>query len=211
MSDLGFIYDDDRGNLTAVEDHLDNSRNKGFSYDSVNRLQDFNGSWGEGWFGYYDNGNRSEKSLNSSVNYLYEDTDRLTDAGKTYKYNDDGDMTGLGELTLEYDSFHRMKLARRGEIPLANYGYDGNGLRVYKTTGSTKIYLNGPGGNVLAELDGKGRTLAEYVYLNGALVAVYKSKPVAITGPLLLLLDKSQAKPHPEGWSWLVPSMMMMQ
>jgi hypothetical protein len=54
----------------------------------------------------------------------------------------------------------------------ARYGYDGIGLRLFKdTTTGTVIYHNGPDGNVLSEMSDQGRSLADYVYLNGRLIA----------------------------------------
>jgi hypothetical protein len=78
---------------------------------------------------------------------------------------------------------------RKNGSVIAGYGYDANGLRINKTGDETKIYLNGPDGNVLSELDGSGNTLANYIYLNGSLVAkAGKPDHTPVVAPWLLLL-----------------------
>ncbi|MFH2122365.1 MAG: hypothetical protein ABIJ50_02635, partial [Pseudomonadota bacterium] len=71
----------------------------------------------------------------------------------------------MGDFYFDYNPFHRLYQVRKDGAVLAGYGYDANGLRIYKTGSESKIYLNGPDGNVLTELDGSGNTLADYVYL----------------------------------------------
>jgi RHS repeat-associated protein len=50
------------------------------------------------------------------------------------------------------------------------YAYDGDGRRVYKSNG--KLYWYGAGGDILAETDGSGNTLNEYVFFGGKRVAM---------------------------------------
>jgi YD repeat-containing protein len=188
VSKLGFSYDGKRGNLSAVTDSLDSNKNKSFSYDEFSRLRNYNGSWGAGRFDYFINGNRSKKILETTLSYSYTNGDRLTSAA----YNGDGDMTSMNGLVFDYNPFHRLYQVRENGAVLAGYGYDANGLRIFKTGSETKIYLNGPDGNVLSELDGSGDTLADYVYLNGTLVAKVgepDNNPVVAPWLLLLLND----------------------
>ncbi|MFH2122370.1 MAG: hypothetical protein ABIJ50_02660, partial [Pseudomonadota bacterium] len=192
-SNLGFTYNDPRGNLTAVTDSLNGSQYKSFTYDEVSRLKTYNSSWGAGRFDYQANGNRSQKVLGSAVVYQYPSGDRLISAGKTFDYNGDGETTRMGGFYFDYNPFHRLSQVRKDGAVLAGYGYDANGLRIYKTGSESKIYLNGPDGNVLSELDGSGNTLADYVYLNGTLVAKAGEsdrKPVIAPWLLLLLNNK---------------------
>lgn len=59
---------------------------------------------------------------------------------------------------------------------LYSFGYDGNGQRVYRQSGSdTEIYLRGPDNNILVDIDGSGSSKMEYIYLNDKMVA--KSRP----------------------------------
>ncbi|MFH2122367.1 MAG: hypothetical protein ABIJ50_02645 [Pseudomonadota bacterium] len=86
-SNLGFTYNDPRGNLTALTDSLNGSQYKSFTYDEVSRLKTYNSSWGAGRFDYQANGNRSQKVLGAAVPYQYSNGDQLTSAGKTFAYN----------------------------------------------------------------------------------------------------------------------------
>lgn len=184
-SKLRFYYDNKRGNLTAVADYLDSRKNRSFTYDEFSRLRNYNSSWGKGRFEYFINGNRSKKVLGATLTYSYANGDRLA----TATHNGDGDITGMNGLVFDYNLFHRLQQVRENGSVLAGYGYDANGLRIFKTGGETKIYLNGPDGNVLSELDGSGNTLADYVYLNGTLVAkVGEPDRNPVIAPWLLLL-----------------------
>jgi YD repeat-containing protein len=189
-SRLGFAYDNKRGNLTAVTDSLDSRKNATFTYDEFSRLRNYNSSWGAGRFDYHDNGNRSQKVLGSTTTYSYTNGDRLT----SDTYNGDGDTTGMGAFSFDYNPFHRLQQVRENGSFLANYGYDANGLRIYKTGSETRIYLNGPDGNVLSELDGSGTSITDFVYLNGTLVAKTEEpdRPPVIAPLLLLLLNDKE-------------------
>lgn len=55
---------------------------------------------------------------------------------------------------------------------LGDYEYDGDNLRIRKTTSSDElVYIRDAGGNVLAEYDGANTLLAEYIYAGGRQVA----------------------------------------
>jgi hypothetical protein len=112
-------------------------------------------------------------------------------AGTSYSYNSDGDMTRMGNMYLVgYTPFHRLWRIRQNGRPLATLGYDGNGNRIYKKTGSdTEIFLRGPDNNILADLDGSGRSRHEYIFLNNRLVAkVGQPDRKGVIAPWLLLL-----------------------
>jgi YD repeat-containing protein len=176
---LQFGYDD-AGNLTNITDsYLNGTRNKSFTYDDVSRLKQFNSpSWGTGRFAYGDDGDRSTKAVgDSSVNYGYSNK-RLNSAnGVSYQYTGAGEIraiTGLvgGNATYTYTPFHRIKTARIGSAT-TTYGYDGNGMRVWKQppSGSRIYYLRDASGRLLSEFDGADEYQEDFIYLGAQLVA----------------------------------------
>jgi len=175
---LGFVYGDNRGNMTALTNTLDPTKNKDFAYDDLSRLDVFNAplTWGNGTFNYQPDGDRSRKLRNGTINYGYI-SNRMTSAtGISYGYNLDGDMISAGDLDFEYTPFHRMEQVVQDNNVLYSFGYDGNGQWVYRQSGSDKeIYLRGPDNHILVDIDVSGPSKMEYIYLNGKMVV--KSRP----------------------------------
>jgi RHS repeat-associated protein len=68
-------------------------------------------------------------------------------------------------VSYTYNAESQMKTANG-----VTYAYDGDGRRVYKSNG--KLYWYGAGGDILAETDGSGNTLNEYVFFGGKRVAM---------------------------------------
>ena len=162
-------------------------------------LEHFSGAWGAGSFTYHTDGDRWKKVLGEPITYGY-DWNRMSSANNTtYGYNSDGDMVSAGGLFFDYTDFHRMWRVRNTDGILATIGYDANGKRVYKIAGSeTEIFLRGPGGNILADLDGSGNSKMEYIYLNSNLVAQVGHPEQIGTAAmpwLLLLLNSDSAEP----------------
>lgn len=189
--DLGFEYADYRGNMTRLVNYLDQGKNKSFNYDNVNRLRVFNGPWGSGRFDYHAGGNRVRKIRGGTISYGYSANRMSSATGTSYAYNSDGDMTRMGNIYLDYTPFHRLWRIRKNSQTQATLGYDGNGNRIYKKTGSTpEMYLRGPGNNILTDLDGTGRSKREYIFLNDKLVAKVGEQPTrrGIVAPWLILL-----------------------
>ncbi len=190
---LGFGYDS-RGNMTVLKNHLDQTKNKTFSYNNVDRLKTFDGPWGAGRFDYYADGDRYRKVKGITTTSYGFSSNRMSAAtGSTYSYNNDGDMTRAGSVYFDYTPFHWMWRVRANNSTLASFGYDANGNRVYKKVGSnTEIFLRGPDGNILADLDGSGRSKREYIYLNGKMVAKVgqPDRSGSVAPWLLLLLDE---------------------
>jgi RHS repeat-associated protein len=66
---------------------------------------------------------------------------------------------------------HLTRVSQDGQF-LADYSYDGDGLRVKKSSAAGAVYyLRNPTGNALAEYDQDGALLAEYVYAGDRQVA----------------------------------------
>lgn len=189
---LGFQYNDKRGNMTGLVNYLKQGKDKTFSYDNLNRLKSFNGPWGKGLFEYQADGDRTRKVRGGNIIYSYSSNRMISATGTPYRYNSDGDMTRAGSLYFDYTSFHHLWRVRKSTKNIATFGYDGNGNRIYKKAGSTtEIFLRSPDGNILAELDGSGQSKREYIFLNGKMVAKFGQGQFgrkAVVAPWLYLL-----------------------
>lgn len=178
--DIGYTTYDLRGNVKAVTDYLDSSKNQAFNYDSLDRLTSFSGAWGSGSYGYSASGNRLSKTvagINTSYSYS---GNRLASASGgepvAYDYYGNGNLQELQEggttYTLSYDGFGNMIRYSTGGNPLAEFEYDGDGMRVKKTaSGNTIIYHYDQAGKVISETDEDGIAVSNYVYVNGKLAA----------------------------------------
>jgi RHS repeat-associated protein len=78
--------------------------------------------------------------------------------------------------TLDDGNIHNYIWDGESQLASANgvgYSYDGDGRRVAKV--GSKFYWYGSGGEILAETDGSGNTLNEYVFFGGRRVSVLPS------------------------------------
>jgi RHS repeat-associated protein len=176
-----YTYDyDSRGNTVGISNELDASKDQTFAYDKLNRITTFNGAWGSGSFTYDVTGNRLTKTIEGVATHYSYASNRLTgttgNEPGSYAYNTAGHLTsgtwGGKSHTLTYDGFNQVKAFRSGTTLLAEAGYDGDGLRIKKTAdGETIVYHYDLAGNVISENFADGRKIADYVYLNGKLVA----------------------------------------
>jgi YD repeat-containing protein len=171
---------------------LDAIKDQTFGYDKLNRITSFDGAWGSGSFTYDVTGNRLTKMVDwVDTTYNY-NSNRLTSATGnepgSYAYNTAGHLTsGTWDgksYALAYDGFNQVKSFTAGTALVAEAGYDGDGLRVKKTAGGcTTVYHYDPAGNVLAENHADGRPIADYVYLNGKMVAKIIPEEVPVENP----------------------------
>jgi YD repeat-containing protein len=178
--DLGYTTYDLRGNVKAVTDYLDSSKSQSFNYDSLDRLTGFSGAWGSGSYGYSASGNRLSKTvagINTSYSYS---GNRLTSATggepAAYDYYGNGNLQQIQEggttYSLTYDGFGNMIRYSTGGNPLAEFEYDGDGMRIKKTaSGKTIIYHHDQAGKVISETAEDGIAVANFVYVNGKLAA----------------------------------------
>ncbi|MFA5073121.1 MAG: PKD domain-containing protein [Nitrospirota bacterium] len=179
---MAYSYDA-KGNTTAITNNLYPTESKTFAYDELNRLTGINNTWAS--YSYDASGNRLSKRFGSnSAGYTYS-SNRLisTTLGETFGYNNDGDMTSFNNYSLTYDNYHNLRSYSSSTTSLADYTYDGDGMRVSKTSnGKTIVYHYDQGGKVLSETDQNKNHLADYIYLHGKLVAkVAETVPTAPT------------------------------
>lgn len=175
---------DSRGNTTAITNGLTASASQTFGYDNINRVTSFQGAWGSGSYTYDGYGNRTAKSVGGTATSYSYSSNRLGSASggeaASYSYNNNGALTGGtwsgSQHTLGYDSFDNLTSFTTGSSTMAIFGYDGDGTRVTKTAnGKTTVYHYGLGNLVLSESDSNKNLLADFVYLNGKLVAKISS------------------------------------
>jgi RHS repeat-associated protein len=95
----------------------------------------------------------------------------------SYTYNTDGDATYTNDAGLEfdlpYDRLHKLtSFNNHGGTAVAQFSYDGDGMRVVKTSAEgTTVYHYDAGGRVISETDSNGNLISDLVYANGKLVA----------------------------------------
>jgi YD repeat-containing protein len=59
----------------------------------------------------------------------------VTGAGMAYSYDLNGNLTGDGTKTFEWDAENRLTAVKQGAAALASFAYDGQGRRAQKTAG----------------------------------------------------------------------------
>ncbi|MFC4622337.1 RHS repeat-associated core domain-containing protein [Comamonas nitrativorans] len=96
------------------------------------------------------------------------------DAATTYNAN--GQPTGQGQRSYQWDALGRLTSIHAGETTrqeIARYHYDHRGLRIAKDAGGrTTSYLYSADRHLLAELNASGHIQRQYIYLADLLLAV---------------------------------------
>jgi RHS repeat-associated protein len=169
---LSYPTYDANGNIQAINNTLDPTKNKSFGYDALDRLTSAtaSGLWGSLSWTYDGVGNRLTEG--STVYSYVPGSNKLSGVGgSTYNFDSDGNTTSDGARGFTYNQNQRLIQAVNGATT-ANYTYNGNGQRVKKiVNGVTTIFHYNRDGLLIAESDGSGATTAEYVYLNAAPLA----------------------------------------
>jgi RHS repeat-associated protein len=81
-----------------------------------------------------------------------------TGATKTFTYDLNGNLTGDGVKTYEWDAANRLVAVKQGGSTLASFTYDGNGRRATKTAGGTTTTYVYDGAQFLEERPSAGAT-----------------------------------------------------
>jgi len=157
-----------------------------FEYDSVGRLarDSVNGVVFHA-FTYDPNGNRlSITSLNGTVNYSYDNQDRLLAAGTTsYTYGSNGELKtktvpGLGTTTYTYDALGNLVTVLLPAGTRIDYVIDGQNRRIGRKVNGVLVkgWLYQNQLNPVAEVDGGGSVVSRFVYGSRANVPDYMIK-----------------------------------
>jgi RHS repeat-associated protein len=165
---LSYPTYDANGNITAINNVLDATKNKSFSYDTLDRLSTAtaSGIWGSLAWTYDGVGNRQTEG---STSYTYQpNTNKLNTVGGTsYGFDSNGNTTSQAARQYTYNQNQRLVQVVDGAMT-ATYTYDGSGQRVKKVVnGVTTIFHYDEGGQLIAESNSSGAVTAVYVYLNG--------------------------------------------
>ena len=181
---------DAQGNVTKISDGKRTQRSRSMNYDGLDRLtkaisQDFGGS-GEASYTYDSQDNITQISLPGvrTHRYWYDQSNRLSnvadESGATIvglTYDPQGNLSTRNGQQFVFDFGNRLRAVPGRET----YRYDGAGRRV--------VSWSPDGGNIISMYDSKGvlrrqddsrrSRSAEYIYLNGSLVAsiVNSTKP----------------------------------
>jgi RHS repeat-associated protein len=182
---------DANGNIT------DRSGNS-FAYDELNRLMSAELAAGDITYSYDETGNRTSYNIRRSTDvYEYDaDSNHLMRTSEwEFEYDANGNQVGRWQrdgsgdgLAYTYDQHNRMVAVRRLETvtsgkgkhriteqveTLVSYDYNAFGQRVSKTSnGVLTNYVYGINGKLIAESDGRGDPIRDYVYLEDMPLAV---------------------------------------
>jgi len=158
---------DANGNITAMTNSIEATKNKSFTYDALDRLSagTSSGIWGSLAWTYDGVGNRKTENTNA---YTYTaNTNKLASAnGKSYGYDNNGNTTAEAARAFTYNDNQRLIRVVDAGVTKGEYTYNGNGQRVKKlVSGVTTIFHYDQTGQIIAESNSAGTVTAEYVYL----------------------------------------------
>ena len=175
MMDVGYLYDD-ADNILDFDDLL-STYDEDFVYDDLNRLTDVDGDYGIWTFQYDATGNRTYATqglLSDTYSYI-SGGNRLSiivgDHAASYTYDANGNVIDDGTYDYFYGDDNRLYRIDDAGGTIATYTHNARGERVKKDTGLVTYYHYDVSGRLLAEIDGSGNTIREYVYLEDRPVA----------------------------------------
>ena len=173
---------DVQDNIKKIDDLITSARDQSFDYDSLYRLTGATGVYGDIDYNYDSNDNRLSVELNSSdlSNYQYQSsTNRLEVISGAYSdtvgYDDNGNIISLtaSNQTQVYDNRNNLVQVYIDAANVGSYTYNAYNQRVIKLANSqTTIYHYDMDGNLIAETDGNGTTLKEYIYIHDRALAM---------------------------------------
>jgi RHS repeat-associated protein len=144
-----------------------------YGYDAVDRLNSQT-TGANGWsYGYDGNGNRiSQSTPAGATGYAYSGNRLASASGveaRSFVHDAAGNLIVDGGSSYTYDARNRL-----AQAPGAAFGYDGQGLRVLKSTATTpRYYAHDLDRRVLGEYDAAS-TVYETVWLGATPIAVMK-------------------------------------
>ena len=179
----------DNLNLTGITDNVTAGNSQSFVYTTNNRLQDAGGPWGDLTFLYDGVGNRTSRALTvggvtTTQTYAYPATSNKPDDVKegastvrTFTHDVRGNLTGDTPYLYTYNNANRLKTVSAGATLEASYVYNAFEQLVSRTlvnaTPSGAIHMiHNRAGRVIAETDGVGNTVREYIWLGALPLAV---------------------------------------
>ena len=156
------------------------SLTQNYHFDEHDRLDTSTGLFGDFDYDYDKVGNRIQLLQDgTTINIDYQpQTNRITKHdNETILTDANGNMQNLRGMALSYTTDNRLK-----SMSGADYQYNGLGQRVVKkvkggVVPTTRTYLYGQGGELLAEIGPTGDVFREYIYLNSKPLALLEYTP----------------------------------
>jgi YD repeat-containing protein len=165
--------------IQTITDHLDPAKTQSFGYDDLDRLESATGIYGTIGYSYDFVGNRLTRTMGGKIDtYTYiPGTNRLGAitgaAPMSFGYDETGNTTHMGERGFRYGENNRLEEALEGGSVLGEYVYNAWGQRVVKKSiQGIRVFHYDLWGRLIAETDGQGEPVQEYLYLNGEPLAL---------------------------------------
>ena len=205
VTEYVYAYDP-AGNITGITDRLNSGLSKSYAYDPADRLASASGSWGNLAWTYDAKGNRLTQSLGTATDTYAYNANRLmsiTSGSETrnYQYDAKGSIVNDGVREFAYNQNSRLIRAAQNGAVSGEYIYNSFGQRaVKKTGGETTVFLYDLSGNLIAEADGSGEIMSEYIYLGSTLLAAVKKGVSAIEATVDFDPDTLNLKSYKGTW-----------
>jgi RHS repeat-associated protein len=180
--DLNYTWDT-ADNITAIADARVPAQSQSFGYDTLDRLISGTGAYGAWTYGYSANSNRTARSKSGGVSETYtttSGTNRLASVSdgsntRSLTYDGAGNITSDARspsqtFTYVYDKAGRLTEVQLAAQTWALYQLNALGERVAKTIPGTPDQVThfhyDLDGRLIAETDGSGAMLREYIWLD---------------------------------------------
>ena len=209
-------YQDDV-NLTHVWDGVNAANDQTFWYTANNRLQNASGAYGALTFYYDANGNRTHRIVDQgggsvetkvfsypSTSNLIFDVETNSTVTRTFAHDAAGNMSAdtRGGVAYQYgyNANNRLETVSTGGLLKGQYVYNAfeqlvSRTRVNMSPAGTIHLIHDRDGNVIAETDGAGNTVREYVWLQEAGSAAGATGTNGIPLPLAVISAVNTATP----------------
>lgn len=178
---------DKRGNISAITDLINESRNQSFEYDHLSRVTKAVGKYGEENYNYHRNGNLLTKG---AYTYSYDNGNHIHAVTRVnspntglvgYSYDSMGNMTTRNGDTLVYNAQNKLKRIETDGGDQFVYTYDHSGMRVKKAlqNSNTTTYSFGNFYEIHRSPGEQEKHTIYVIGMEGDMVAQY-SRPDAI-------------------------------
>jgi RHS repeat-associated protein len=178
VQDLSFALDA-AGNVTAITDGIDLARSQSFGYDALDRVVAAGGLYGTRGYAYDAAGNRTRITRDTETDtYTIDPLSNRLDAiagadPQGFAYDPAGNTLTAGALGFAYNQANRLAEVTAADGSVGRYTYNALGERVKKLTPTgTILYHYDQFGHLIAETDGAGNVLRQYLYLDDLPLAV---------------------------------------
>lgn len=176
VSDDSYIYDQ-VGNITQFVSKDDPTKSKTYEYDAIDRLTSMKSQLETQSFTYDANGNRLTYagSKDGQSTYQYDQKNNKLQSyqdkeNHAVNYDNNGNITKLGNLTFTYDVFNNLTLVKKDSTELASYAYNPLNQRIVKTVNGNKTVFIYDQFGKLIEIR-KPDSIIDIIYLNGEPIA----------------------------------------